>query len=79
MGWLKAILTVLGVIDRATDGKRIVVGKGDKVLIDVDKLPPGDPGHDVDPAVVAVQPRLREQHAGRHTETPDARTAVPTR
>ena len=49
MGWLKAILTVLGVINRATDGKRIVVGKDDKVILDIDKLPAGDPGHNVDP------------------------------
>jgi len=49
MNWFSAILTAIGLINRSTKNKRIVVGKGDNVILDIDRLPPGDPGHDVDP------------------------------
>jgi hypothetical protein len=46
--WL-ALKVFFGIADSATKGKRIVVGKGDNVIVDLDRLPAGDPGHDVDP------------------------------
>lgn len=44
MGFLSVLQVIVAIANKVTKDKRIIIGKDDKIIIDIDRLPAGDPG-----------------------------------